>query len=96
MASKYTKSARGQDCQIRLEGVCNYNPKTTVFAHLPGAGMGMKHADIHGTYACSNCHDVIDGRMRCDHLTNEQIKLSYFDGLVRTQQIMIRDGVLKL
>lgn len=96
MASKYTKSAKGQDCQIRLEGICNYNQETTVFAHLPGGGMGMKQADIHGAYACSNCHDVVDGRMKSEHLTQNEIKLSFFDGVIRTQQIMIKDGILKL
>ncbi len=99
--TKYTRSARGQDCCVRIPGVCNHNPETVVFAHLNGAGMGMKHADIHGAYACSNCHDFIDGRWSPStpdtfNITRGDIMLMHYDGMLRTQQIMIRDGILKL
>ena len=57
--TKYTKSARGQDCQVRLEGICNFNPETTILAHLNGGGAGMKHLDIHGAFCCSSCHDAV-------------------------------------
>ncbi len=40
--SKLRKSVRGWDCTVRINGVCNFNPDTTVLAHLNGAGMGMK------------------------------------------------------
>ena len=96
-SNKYTKSARGQDCQIRIPSVCNFNPETVVFAHLNGGGMGMKHSPIHGAYACSNCHDFVDGRLKADNdMTKCDIQLAHYDGMLRTQQIMIRDGVLKL
>lgn len=58
------QSAEGEDCTLNIVGVCNYNPKTTVLAHLPdeSKGMGRKSDDISACYACSDCHDVIDGR----------------------------------
>ena len=97
---KYTRSARGKECQIRIPGVCNGNPDTVVLAHLNGAGMGMKHANIHGAYACSACHDAVDGRLETVkyqkiYSQNEK-KLMHLEGVIRTQQIMIKEGVLKL
>jgi len=44
MADKYTESARGQECQVRIPGICSHDPETVVFAHLNGGGMGMKRA----------------------------------------------------
>lgn len=103
MASKYTKSAKGKECQVRIPGVCNHNPETVVLAHLNGAGMGMKHEDIHGAYACSACHDVIDGRAAlpksiCFRRIDSSIekKIYHLEGVIRTQKIMIKEGVLKL
>lgn len=52
---------------VRLYGVCNGNPETTVLAHIRRgnvAGVGQKPPDLCGVWACSACHDVIDGRVR--------------------------------
>ncbi|WP_207855544.1 nuclease domain-containing protein [Pseudomonas sp. 79_C] len=56
--------ARGQDGTGRSPGTGNFNPETTVLAHLPCGqkGMGMKGCDTVEVYACSACHDVLDGR----------------------------------
>ena len=62
---KYTRSARGMSCQLRLEG-CMPENETVVFAHLNGAGMGIKSLPIHGAYLCLNCHDIYDGRKTVD------------------------------
>lgn len=59
------KSARGEECRLRLPGVCNRNPETTVLAHLRmfgWAGMGQKPPDFLAVYACSACHDALDRR----------------------------------
>jgi len=92
---KITRSARGKLCQIRIPGVCNHDPKTTVLAHLPGAGMALKHLSIHGSYSCSACHDVVDFRVAYGW-TNEQIKLAHHEGVIRTQIIMVDEGILVL
>ena len=94
--SKYTKSARGKECQVRIPFVCNHDPETTVFAHLNGGGMGAKNLDIHGSYACSNCHDAIDGRRKVHSATRKDIKHMFLDGMVRTQKIMVEEGLLVL
>ncbi|WP_339450364.1 nuclease domain-containing protein [Pseudomonas sp. EA_5y_Pfl2_R50] len=63
-SKKLRNSAQGQDCTVCMPGTCNHNPETTVLAHLPCGqkGMGMKGFDTVAVYACSACHDVIDGR----------------------------------
>jgi len=96
--SKLRKSAKGRECQIRIQGVCNGNPETTVLAHLNGGGMGMKRSDIHGAYACSACHDVVDGRQDYGGFiyTPEAIKRMHLEGVIRTQEIMLREGLIKI
>jgi len=93
--SKITKSAKGEECQTRIPGVCNFDPKTTVFAHLNGGGMGMKHSDLHGAYCCSACHDAVDGRIQTAHCWHE-LKLMHLEGMVRTQKILLAKGLVKV
>lgn len=62
-SKKITKSARGESCTLRIQGVCNYSNETTVFAHIEGnKGTGSKNHDLFGVYCCSSCHDWLDGR----------------------------------
>ena len=59
------KAARGRECQVRIPGVCNGNPETSVLAHIRLAGLcgtGIKPPDLIATIACSACHDEIDRR----------------------------------
>jgi len=95
---KYTRSAKGQPCTVRIPGVCRPAPEneTTVLAHLNGYGMGGKHLSIHGAYACNCCHDVVDGRVKYDGLGSALLKLYHLEGVIRTQQIMVKEGVLEL
>jgi len=61
-SKKYRDAAKGQPCTMRLSGVCNGNPETTVLAHRNGAGMAMKASDHDAADMCSACHDAYDGR----------------------------------
>lgn len=59
--------ARGKPCMVRVPGICNSNPETTVLAHIRRgnvAGMGQKPPDTCAVWACSSCHDLIDGRSK--------------------------------
>lgn len=90
------KEARGRECQVRIMGVCNFNPETTVLAHYRMAGLngvGMKPNDLFGAWACSACHDAIDGRVRTE-LSREELRLAHAEGILRTQQALIREGKL--
>lgn len=92
--SKLRELARGKDCQIRAPG-CNFNPETTVLAHLNGAGMGMKAHDLHGAWACSHCHDLVDGRMQDALVSVSARKTLLLEGVIRTQERLIELGVIK-
>jgi hypothetical protein len=55
------KSARGEECALRIPGVCNGNPETTVLCHAPYPGRsGMRTHDWWAAYGCSSCHAVLD------------------------------------
>jgi hypothetical protein len=94
--SKLRKSAQGQECQIRIPGVCNGNPETTVLAHLNGGGMGAKRSDIHAAYACSDCHDFVDGRSGHDNREQSNRVIYHLQGVIRTQEIMLKEGLIKI
>ena len=93
MTSNLRKAARGRECQIRLPATCNFDPSTSVLAHLNGAGMGMKHHDIHASIACSKCHDVVDGRVKSDY-EKDFLELCHLQGVIRTQQIWLKEGLM--
>jgi hypothetical protein len=88
------KAARGRDCTVRIPGVCNHNPETTVLAHIRRggvAGMGQKPPDVCAVLACSDCHDAIDGRVRFDCVIDHYI----LDAMCRTLAIWHREGLVK-
>lgn len=64
-SKKLRDSARDQACLLRLPEVCNGDWQTTVLAHVNfgGHGMGTKESDLSACYACSSCHDALDGRI---------------------------------
>ena len=95
MADKFTKSAKGKQCQIRIPGYCETDSRTVCFAHLGGAGMGIKHLSIHGAYGCQTCHDVVDGRMKSIY-KKDLLKLWHLEGVIRTQEIMVENGLIVL
>ena len=92
--SALRKSAKGQDCQVRMPGICNFDKSTTVLAHLGGGGMGMKHPDLFGAYCCSSCHEEADRvTRRIDAVT---AKLWLLEGIIRTQEIMLKNGLIEI
>lgn len=96
--SKITESARGQECAVRIPGVCNGNPETVVWAHANGSaagkGIGMKAPDLLGAYACSACHDEVDRRTR---LWSDRavVRLMFWEGHARSLRILIEKGLVK-
>ena len=92
--TKITKSAREQDCLVRIPGVCNRNPETVIFAHKNGGGMGMKSPDIHGAYCCSSCHDAYDGRLETGWPPME-LHLCFYEGIFRTQLSLVGQGLIE-
>lgn len=97
--SKIRESAKGRECEVRLEEICNGNPETTVLAHCNGGGMGKKRLDIHAAYCCSACHSEVDRLPNINHLTkfDDAIKLlKFWEGVFRSQEIMLKEGLIKI
>lgn len=92
-------SAKDQDCTIRLPGICNQNPQTTVLCHsnqlADGKGMGIKAPDTCAAYGCSACHDVVDGRAPRPDGMSYDLMLSFFErGIELTREILQRKGLM--
>jgi len=60
-STKITQSAKGQECSLRIPGVCDFDNRTTVCAHINGAGTGYKEDDALTAYTCFSCHQWLDG-----------------------------------
>lgn len=54
----------------------------------------MKPNDLQGAWACSACHDEIDRRAR-NH-EHEFVRLAHAEGVIRTQDILIKEGKIRL
>jgi hypothetical protein len=91
---KITESARGEDCTVRLPGVCNFNPETVVFAHLNGVrfGHGVGKKTKWGAYACSACHDELDRRTR--RMDSEFVKLAHYEATIETLNKLVEKGLI--
>lgn len=84
------KLAKGQRCQVRIVGICNFNPETTVLAHLRMAGItgaGMKANDLLGAWCCSACHSATE--------SNPKFRKEFLEGVARTQNELVKMGVVK-
>lgn len=94
------RSARGEECEIRIPGVCNRNQETVVLCHsnqlADGKGMGLKAPDTAAAYGCSACHDVLDGRApRPAWMTIEQLLALFAVAVVMTHKKLKEKGLLK-
>ncbi|CAG9172435.1 nuclease domain-containing protein [Cupriavidus respiraculi] len=97
--SKIRKSANGKDCQVRLPGVCTFDPATTIWSHYRGEAGGkggaIKSDDICGAYACTACDAVYDGqRPRPAGMTKEEVDLDWLVGHIRSIRILAREGLI--
>ena len=93
--TRIRRSAKGKMCALQIHPYCNNNPETTVLAHLPSLakGMAIKSPDYFAVYACSTCHDVIDGRMNTD-LPKAELLRCQMRGLERTWSQLISEELI--
>ena len=92
--------AKGRECQIRIPGICNGNPETVVLCHIHkpsiGGGMGLKANDVLATFGCSSCHDVVDRRVQLKTCFGpSEIDICFYEGVFRTQNILLKEGKIK-
>ena len=97
-SQKIRDSARGEKCTLCIPGVCNYDPETTVYAHLPdeSKGMGLKADDICGCYSCSSCHDVLDHRNSAWRYVLQDMQWFMRRAMIRTWRRLIEKGIIKI
>lgn len=88
-------SARSQCCTLQVPGICNGNPETTVLCHLPSSthGMGYKSDDYWAVFGCSDCHDVLDGRVPYDWKAGEKDEI-LLQVIHDTQKVWINEGLI--
>ena len=98
-STKVLNSARGQPCAMRLPGICNGNPETTVWCHLNGGafgkGMGQKAHDILGFHGCSDCHRYLDtGHGTRPHVSNDMLLECLLNAVCETYVRLVRAGIV--
>lgn len=94
VSKKLRRSAYQQDCTMNVAGVCNYNPETTVLAHISveGGTMGGKTHDFSAVFACSHCHSWYDNYLGAE----DELYFYSRRALVRTWEKWIEQGLIKL
>lgn len=84
--------ARGQECYLRIPGVCNHDPATVALCHIRRghvAGGGQKPPDICALPACNSkpgetsCHDVMDRRASMGPYTPNELDGYILEGFNR-------------
>lgn len=95
--SKITASANGEDCQVRIIGVCKGDPAYTIWSHCrhgaAGKGKSIKAIDIAGAYACTACDAAYDQLMGVPHMTRAEVDLDWFMGHMRSLVILNKKGL---
>lgn len=87
-------SARDEDCSLRIVPCAHTD--TTIAAHIGRSrGMAFKCHDMFVVYACANCHDVIDGRVK-HNFTREELDSDKLRALEETQLKLIAKGLIKI
>jgi len=93
-----TKSARGEDCALRIPMICNFDNATVVFCHAPcvDKGMGIKGPDWWGAYGCYKCHAAIDGGDGYELLEKYECLAEeiWFPAIYETQKKLFAKGLL--
>ena len=91
--TKITKSARGEDCSLRISDNCQ-DGETVVLCHICNdRGMAIKCGDHFAVYACNNCHDIIDGKVKTI-FTPSELDSEKLRALEETQGKLINKGLL--
>lgn len=106
--SKITESARGEECTVRIIGVCTGDPAKTIWSHArwgaAGRGRSIKAPDICGAYCCTDCDAVYDGQRPIpikshpfgdmEAFTREQIDADWCQGHFRSLVILKAKGLV--
>lgn len=91
------RAAEGQDCKLRITGVCSHDPAKVVLCHVRMAGFcgtGMKSNDVHAYDGCFDCHNVQEHKSKWDEhgLTYEHV----LRAVMKTQLDRISKGLISV
>ena len=88
--------AKGKPCMVRTP-LCNFDPETTVLAHWrdSSTGMGQKEFDALGSWACAECHSLVDGRNKNHPYSYEEVRTWHLEGIIRTIKELAKAGIIK-
>lgn len=92
-------SARGEECTVRIPGVCTFDPEKTIWSHAPfgaaGKAKGLKALDLCGAMCCTACDAVLDGQApRPPGMTREQVLIEWFYGHMRSLVRLRQKGLV--
>lgn len=94
VSRKLRESARGQNCSLRIPGICNFNTETTVLAHINsvGKGMGIKSEDFFAVFSCSSCHAALDEH----RIPGEDVAAYTLSALYETWRMWFKNGIISV
>lgn len=83
------QSAKGEECTVRIPGVCTFDPDKTIWSHAPlgaaGKGKSIKALDLCGAYCCTACDAVLDMQASLPPgLTRAEVLIDWFYGHMRS------------
>jgi hypothetical protein len=89
VSQKLRKSAQGQECQVRIPGVCSFDSATVVLAHVDdasvtGKGIGLKGDDMLSAHCCYQCHEWLGGGYSAHDVARETRDLYHYQAMART------------
>lgn len=88
--------AKGQHCMIRVPGICNGDPSTTVLCHLKRGWCGtLKPPDICAVFGCFDCHNEIDGRTHASGLSRTELDAILLRALCEQLRWYLDRGIIK-
>lgn len=92
ISQKLRDSARGQDCRLRIPGVCSHRTDTVVLCHAPSEfkGMGNKGHDYQAAFGCHLCHEALD-QHRIPHVEELQ---TWLRAMMQTQAWWVANGFI--
>ena len=86
------KEARGRECYVKLDGICNGDPETVVLHHVRHTQVTRK-ADKLAVPVCGACHAAIHRQTNAD-LDADFVELEELRGMRRWQAQLHREGKL--
>lgn len=93
------QSARGEECTVRIPGICTFDTAATIWSHYRGQaggkGFAIKSIDEAGAYCCTACDAVYDGqRSRPPGMSKDDVDLAWLQGHIRSLVTLKRKGLI--